>query len=254
MSLIIPDPRFEMPELFEPGGKPNGPVVIDWDHPFVRRYKLVSGLIPIMGWKNIANQKDVVTVNRPSIVNGAFVFNGSNQYAFIDKNDHGLEGLSAFSVVGGATATSNDSMIVSIHELSGAGTGRGDYQVYAVTSQYLHRAYRSNYTDITPYTSNVLNKNIRFLSSQFGGTTEQFILTLRDGVLTKTSVTATVGSVLGRKFLIGTDADSVGTDGDGSLGNWFGGSIDFLWIFAQPISESDGADLIRNPYQFLIPA
>jgi len=29
-DLILPDPRMEMPELFEPGRKPTGPVAIDW--------------------------------------------------------------------------------------------------------------------------------------------------------------------------------------------------------------------------------
>ena len=32
MSVTIPDPRFEAPELFEPGRKPVGNVVIDWSH------------------------------------------------------------------------------------------------------------------------------------------------------------------------------------------------------------------------------
>jgi len=34
--LILPDPRFEMPELFIPGKKPVGKVEIDWTHPLAR--------------------------------------------------------------------------------------------------------------------------------------------------------------------------------------------------------------------------
>lgn len=37
MTYVIPDPRFEMPELFEPGRKPVGPVVIDWSHPLAKK-------------------------------------------------------------------------------------------------------------------------------------------------------------------------------------------------------------------------
>ena len=36
MSVTIPDPRFEAPELFDPGRKPVGNVVIDWSHPLAR--------------------------------------------------------------------------------------------------------------------------------------------------------------------------------------------------------------------------
>jgi hypothetical protein len=33
MSIVLPDPRFEMPELLLPGRKPTGPVEIDWTNP-----------------------------------------------------------------------------------------------------------------------------------------------------------------------------------------------------------------------------
>jgi len=36
VHLIIPDPRWEMPALLEPGRKPVGSVVIDWEHPLAR--------------------------------------------------------------------------------------------------------------------------------------------------------------------------------------------------------------------------
>ena len=42
MSYIIPDPRFEMPELFTPGRKPAGKTAINVGHPIAR------GLVPEM--------------------------------------------------------------------------------------------------------------------------------------------------------------------------------------------------------------
>ena len=38
MSYVIPDPRFEMPELFEPGRKPIGAVEIDTDYSLAPTY------------------------------------------------------------------------------------------------------------------------------------------------------------------------------------------------------------------------
>lgn len=35
-SLVLPDPRMEMPELLTPGQKPVGNVVVDWSHPLAR--------------------------------------------------------------------------------------------------------------------------------------------------------------------------------------------------------------------------
>lgn len=40
MAYIIPDSRFEMPELFEPGRKPVGNVQIDWGNPITRSLEL----------------------------------------------------------------------------------------------------------------------------------------------------------------------------------------------------------------------
>jgi hypothetical protein len=36
-GFFIPDPRFEMPSLLDPGRKPVGPVEIDWDHPLAKK-------------------------------------------------------------------------------------------------------------------------------------------------------------------------------------------------------------------------
>lgn len=39
-DLILPDPRFEMLDLFIPGKKPFGPVKINWNHPFTKELKV----------------------------------------------------------------------------------------------------------------------------------------------------------------------------------------------------------------------
>ena len=63
MAVVIPDPRWEMPELLTPGRKPTGNVVIDWSNPLSRglkRYWLLNGFSELIhGTKLIDQNGDV---------------------------------------------------------------------------------------------------------------------------------------------------------------------------------------------------
>jgi hypothetical protein len=67
-GFFIPDPRFEMPSLLEPGRKPVGPVEIDWSHPLavglVGYYLLNSRVIVnLVNGKNFPLTNAVLSAN-----------------------------------------------------------------------------------------------------------------------------------------------------------------------------------------------
>jgi hypothetical protein len=64
-GFFIPDPRFEMPQLFEPGRKPVGNVEIDWNHPMTRKLEAYLYAIP-GGVIDLVSGRLMTKVNSPS--------------------------------------------------------------------------------------------------------------------------------------------------------------------------------------------
>lgn len=85
MSMIIPDPRFEAPELFEPGRKPTGPFVIaDNFKNYDLRYYLLNG-----GASLDRNQEVPIY---QTIEDGELVISQSDKWVEIRKNNTVLDG------------------------------------------------------------------------------------------------------------------------------------------------------------------
>ncbi|MCP4091520.1 MAG: hypothetical protein GY746_17290 [Gammaproteobacteria bacterium] len=77
MSYRLPDPRFEMPELFEPGVKPVGAVEIDWD----KLKNVINFYYPAQrsNAEDLRGAKDL-TINGAIYTNNALNFDGINDY------------------------------------------------------------------------------------------------------------------------------------------------------------------------------
>ena len=83
MSYVIPDPRFEAPELFDPGRKPIGNVVVDWGHKLVSfKPDDVEGIwFPrASNMRNIALDVDDLTYNQWFSIRELFETVGHTNY------------------------------------------------------------------------------------------------------------------------------------------------------------------------------
>ena len=92
MALIIPDPKWEAPELLYPGRKPTAPVEIDWSHPLARGLKICAipqgkpafidlaggglseGSVPVNGGDLVIDSANKVLVNTRPFQNDAYTF------------------------------------------------------------------------------------------------------------------------------------------------------------------------------------
>jgi hypothetical protein len=77
-GFFIPDPRFEMPSLLEPGRKPVGPVQIDWGH-YLSEKLVGCYLLNNRAVTNLVNNKVTeMTADDGSIARNNVNFTGSN--------------------------------------------------------------------------------------------------------------------------------------------------------------------------------
>jgi len=88
MPVIIPDSRYEMPELFIPGMKPVGVVEIDWEDS-AKDYSLRTLAFPSTG--------GVITYSRKSIEKKIAKPNGTDIGSTSDAHGIGITGLTAAS-------------------------------------------------------------------------------------------------------------------------------------------------------------
>ena len=91
MGFFIPDPRFEMPELFEPNREPVGNVVINWEHPLAR------GLVGC--WLMRENEGAIdLTGNNSALSDTAGVIHGHTRHGFYAKASVSSDRISLGSI------------------------------------------------------------------------------------------------------------------------------------------------------------
>lgn len=247
MSLIIPDSRFEAPELYIPGRKPQPPYEIDWDHPRTK------GLALCVMWDN--GGVDLVTGKRLT-VSGAtkgsdyWSFDGTDDYASIPLN---LSGETVVTVATGFDWSSyaNDDDFYCEHTPDGNSNSAFNIDPNSSTGSF---ALAVTYYSGSPFY--VLGAFARpsagYHDYVFRMKRQQSSLgALVDGVEQSLSY-----SVLNQSQVNGTSyVDSTlyfNSRGGSSL---FGASKNkYFFLWKRDLWGQEAKEINRNPYQFLIPA
>ena len=243
MSVTIPDPRFEAPELLDSGRKPIGNVVIDWSHPFLSKYELIHFFVASASstFSDLVHGKCEVSAANPEA--GQAYFQGSiggtikatvdesvsNTDCTVLSRQQSITGGGAFPAIWGKGDTGGDEMMLRFSSstiinwyqggsVASATISAGTYNT--VTCAYDHSAS-------TSATRNSMHVN---------------------GVLQTSSITSTRNISTTKKFEIGNADSGIATN------RHLKGFIDYVIVFRSAMSDDDQSELHRNPYKFLIPA
>jgi hypothetical protein len=232
-DLILPDPRMEMPELFEPGRKPVGPVEIDWDHPLAR------GLL----FADIGGG-DLATSAQPELLLGAARERGD--YAF-DGTDSKVDYGDLAQVDGLAKMTAMSSLINADGNNAGvfskrSDTGNGSWQVWDFSGKVFARIYIGGVANSATGTSTRPVGAAYTAGLWYDGATLRAIY--NNGFEGSLSVSGTIDNT----------SDSVQLGWSFSDAYSLSGSIQWAFVWNRALSSSEVALVHKNPYQFLIPA
>ena len=247
--LIIPDPRFEAPELFEPGRKPVGKVVVDWNH------RLAIGLTSFNLMRN--DLDDLVTggsLVRASSIYSYFNVKNAQQSLRLDKTATSSKVTATKRIV---DDSSPHTMLCCVSMDTAASTGiDGFYTENDGTSHHILRMLSSTSFEflINGLTNDRVNHSFSPVSGSpyvaggsWGGSgTALNVITYDDTNKLKRTVN---GSTSTGTFQAGNPTYS-------SPGAWNNQSGNYYWFVCwdHVLTDSQINDFIRKPYQFLIPA
>jgi len=243
-DLILPDPRIEMPELFEPGRKPVGPVVIDWGHPLAR------GLAHC-----IISDSDLVAGARANFTNaeyaaGRFVSDSTSDMVTFSPSPIDNVEFSA-AVRFKSSNTGVDNVIF----------GTAEYIAGSNNNGWAIRQGSSGNIELDTGAGSV------WTYSNWGGASSTAMQTLV-GVFYQ-------GSVFRKLYIDGVDQGTPDSAANASLvsansipvglfsntgGGYFGGKehvqgqIEFAIAWSRLLTHAEVQSFTRNPYQFLKPA
>ena len=258
MSVVIPDPRWEMPELLTPDRKPVGNVVIDWDNSLTRGLKSfvvhmnntshVYDLVTEKIYEGTADSVDVRDAEQQ------LKFNGSSNYFEIP-----LSGIGA--TVSTITKFYFDSVSAAAHLRGVVISGKSTSNVRLSTGR-LNGTYdtvRINNHDGTR--NNIVDANTIDLTTDDSVTVANIqrdtkpILGYINGSLDDGSGRSGTANVLNGSFS-GLDTLTIGayTYSTSSHKDYWDNHISYVMVFNTVLSAELVALLYRDPYQFLIPA
>jgi len=242
-DLILPDPRMEMPELFEPGRKPTGPVEIDWDHwaGKICRYAFIPS-----NRRDIAKNDGVFTEG--SIVSASVAeFDNSSKFQYsspfdvlteftviakIRRDTQGFDGL--FSDKNAANWGSTPG--ISLNGLTSSSSGYSFVIGPSTNALSVNNAtapLRGWHTVAATYTAGATDGMKLYVNSaQIGARTPT-------SGYTASSQNLRIGTYYA----------------EGSSWSW-DGAVEYLMVFGRDLSADIGLmrEISRHPHQFLIPA
>jgi hypothetical protein len=247
--MIIPDARFEMPELLVPGAHPLGSVKVDWSHPLAtgltvcivfqqgRLVDLVSGQVlsssgGIVWDKGIPlfdEVDDYFALSNVVLNNNFSVLTHPN---FTDNAGSFLQYFLSF----GTVATANSFNAYSVESSSGLAP-----DTLSVVANSLIGGEFMSVSSLWP------GKNNKPLAVTTASITGNVFI---DGLSVSTGNFGTAGMTNGTKNTL-----YIGGRSDLAADRWFGGSLRYVYIYgATTLTPSAVASLARDPYQFLVPA
>jgi len=247
-NLILPDPRMEMPELLEPGRKPIGPVSIDRDHWAGKHAQRV--ILPRAGQVIELVTNDILTPSGTALVN-------SKQNAeFDDNGDNDKFQLHS------KTPVFNQITVLAKVKRRAAGGGE-DMGIYS-------DMYIGNWV------SSGISLNLRNASSGIlfaVGNSQVFTNSTDVAINTWMHVCGTWSvNTMPKTYLNGIElfsgssgsggAYAISTGGDARIGTYYNeaadrtldGEIEYVYVFDVAFTAEQQREIIRDPYQFLIPA
>jgi hypothetical protein len=268
MSYIIPDPRFEMPELFTPARKPAGKTAINVGHPMAR------GLVTHCPFSSSTPVANIGSYGVEAIIGGSSgITRNGRGYYFDDSSDDefnkhirvpipdsmnaalnamsasGLTAVVHFNAARSALIGSNRDLVIlagSYRALSTAealiinnsGSGGGEFQSWSGAS--LNRLIISS-------PNMVVGKDEVFAFSYDVATNNTRIAV--NGVASNSDSTFASNDSLSYPgyYLLGTDLD-------GSTQKNFHGTMYSVTMWDRALSKEELLSVTYNPYQFLLPA
>lgn len=254
MSLYLPDPRWEMPELLTPGKKPSGSVVVDRSHPFapttvfLMQNNSILGKIPSDGFPTLNGSaefgvyvgKQAVTL--PTGAASSLRWRGPSDYASAYQLPS-----AKYSIMSICTIPANGVIRPTMHGGWSTRSGYGPSFWSDGANPTVYIADGSTFSSFSATGWTPL------------GTPESVVLTndAVDGpkVYNRGALLGTGGTTLTtapRLVNIGHIWAGVDTEANGFP---LGGTIELVVIWEdQVLSAAEVSSLNRHPYQFLIPA
>lgn len=238
-DIILPDSRWEQPELLYPNRKPVGNVKIDWENPLTRGLELC-----VVARRGV--NFDLVAGKKVTAVAGAYdihyphglCLNGTGaSYYKISGNFSPQNVTYAFVHIMEAGERSNYTRIIDLYD--------GVNFEYGTTSGALSVAHKSagvpgGWLYVNGARLNDPGETVIVHSAE-GNTANQHFNSIKYGPYTRTrGISNDVEAVI---FANATSYSSIGK-----------GSIPLLVISSRAWSDAEAASFSRNPYQFLIPA
>ena len=271
--LVFDEALLREPALALPGHKPQGPVKIDWRHPMTRglqaafifsQYNRIRGddvTVDLTG-----NGHDIIWVTVPTIgsynndtnnekhVAGVKSLNASQHYGYIAAGNLPAQGAGIYAFAWSGIGEDAGTAIASIYGPTGGST---DLQLWHGSAGYQLQPYNcaDAPNETVAYITDILDRRIACAYWNDTVNNEQGFYTLKNGAHQALTDTLTSDALPSdRKFLFLTDADSLGTDGDGSLGNWYQGVLEYFFVWDRKLTEAEGVSINIDPYQFIVPA
>ena len=250
MSYIIPDPRFEAPELLEPGRKPTGNVVIDWNHPLTKGLihlpffngSIIVDLVTGIPFENIDGTFETRS--------GAIVGDGSTDIIWTPIKQIALTEFSMLMVGSFDNIAENDKRIMSLGSSSSNNPilSIGNY----TAGSDINFFYRNDSTEnIIAQGGTLTNKEVRVMVGT--GNTSNVIAQSSakiylDGNLVDayTSTEFTGATTVDRLAIFGLQRAASATQAEGSF--------KIGMVYDKELSDEIINLLSINPYQFMIPA
>lgn len=251
-DLIIPNPRFEMPELFYPGRKPVGSVKIDWDHPLSREMKechLLTQPNDLDLVDHVIREQDYRTA-LTEVSKGGLVFTSLGG-AIEAENDQAIRLKQVGPVPSG--------YVTVIFEHNPAGQ-QGDMYLYTHGDHLAdHRIYLGVNLSaeiivrlgagVTEAIASVQN-GINIATMTWSGTTADVCLNGVFYTYTFTGVPGSYGDATIETLLGGYNNPSTSEGQQRS----FGGTIYGCYQGGRRLIKEEMSSIDTHPYQFLIPA
>ena len=247
MSYNIPDPRFEMPELFDARRKPVGNVVIDWSHPLAR------GLVRYYPFYSVGGTgRELVSANPVVDSSGTgttaitvnqygeqvlFSTNGS-VYDDVTTPVSGSENRTMLAEADfGAAATE---YIFNISDGTGFGAGAARWTIRHDSGGSIRLEIQGG-----GYTSSLaISNGHRFVGCKLDGTQLQDHTLYVDGSSEAATGTTTIATSAAYKILVGALVVSSAPND----------STTWCALWNRALSDIEIESIRLNPYQFLIPA
>jgi hypothetical protein len=233
-GFFIPDPRFEMPALLEPGRKPVEPVEIDKNHYFGRIIKTAYLMQETSGdfTRDLVSGVSANLNNTFWVTNKILINSSSDNISVLD--DDQLEGLDEYTILFKVSRNGNLT------------TGR---------SRILDKNGGVMAVGFTPTSFDVFQNGWRTTNYTMPINTDiTSVITFKKGVIKKFINGVLIGS---NSFVSDTGTGSgtfyIGNQDDSDSDFWPGYFETLIYSYSS-IPDSLAINLTLNPYQFLIPA